>query len=1099
MSKFNIYSSSAGSGKTFTLTTEYLKLLFLNNDKPFYFKQILAITFTNDAATEMKDRILQALKEISDIAHFNEKSKSWDMFQKVVEETNLSGELIQEKAGVIFKNIILEYSDFAVKTIDSFVNQLVTAFTEELALPFNYEIVLDTDRVMTEAAERLIEKAGDEKHEELTRILENFIEEKVGDGQSWNFVTEELARFGNHLINDQYYALLTKIDELEDTDFSEIANNIHTYLKWFENTIVGLATKATELIESEELIIEDFTQKGKGIGAYFYNMRENFENEYYYKKDSSPNTYHWAAIREDKWYSAKGTPVPIQASIDSIKEELRSIFYEMQDFKDNHLKKYTLYNLIRPNLRKLALLKKIKTEFDQVLGEKNQVFIAEFNRKILNIILSEPVPFIYERIGEKYRHMLIDEFQDTSDMQFYNLLPLIENSLAGNNFNLIVGDAKQAIYRWRGGKMELIVHLFKGNIRALVESPMIQTHQIDQFISIGHYLVPKSLTTNYRSAQEIIDFNNRFFHAILQIHANVFHFLPDVYEGFRQEKPAKSSTGGHIQLEFLEYEKENTVMLKRILELIQQVLQEGYSQGDIAILCRRNKESSLVANFLTDTGYQVISRDSLLLKNSSTVRLLVAFMQIINQPDNRLVKSEAAYLFYQTILHRIPDSAANTEISEAVEASNSLVFYQIFAKYGYHLDPITMIKSGIYELAEKIIDAFDLFNRTDQKNYLFRFLDVVLNYSLKESNHLQDFLAYWEEKKDSPSLSVKSPAEQDAITITTIHRSKGLEYPVVIIPYAHWPLKPMAFTEIWSDLETLDYEELSSKSANGFSRLRSSPIKFSERLSMTDLIGQYNNEMQATFLENLNMLYVAFTRAADKLFVISQKNHFKNVHGVGELIKDFLTMEGLFEPELNIYEVNKGDFIKKATNKPINEEKIYLNRIVSEDRSDRLKLRRISEKIFDTETLEKSKDKHNKVRAGFAKIRSRNDIPNALRELEFEGIINPKEGKDIRDAIETIISLPLLKPLFDEDLIIENEREILQPNGEIVRPDRVVIKDDMVYIINYKPGRSNDFFQKERDIKEIRDFGKLYQQMGSEKLKLMIVYLESTDVISISL
>ncbi|RYU93242.1 UvrD-helicase domain-containing protein [Emticicia agri] len=1099
MSKFNIYSSSAGSGKTFTLTTEYLKLVFLNSDKPFYFKQILAITFTNDAATEMKDRILQALKEIADTENFNEKSKSWDMFQKIVEETNLSGELIQEKAGLIFKNIILEYSDFAVKTIDSFVNQLVNAFTEELQLPFNYEIVLDTDRVMTEAAERLIEKAGDEEYEEITRILESFIEEKVGDGQSWNFVTEELARFGNHLINDQYYALLIKLDGLADKDFNEIAANIHTYLKWFEDTIVGLATKATELIESEELIIDDFTQKGKGIGAYFYNMREDFENEYYSKKDLSPNTYHWAAIRDDKWYSAKGTPPPIQASIDNIKDELRSIFYEMQDFKDNHLKKYTLYNLIRPNLRKLALLKKIKTEFDKILGEKNQVFIAEFNRKILHIILSEPVPFIYERIGEKYKHMLIDEFQDTSDMQFYNLLPLIENSLAGNNFNLIVGDAKQAIYRWRGGKMELIVHLFKGNIRALVENPLIQTHQIDQFISIGHYLAPKSLTINYRSAQEIIDFNNRFFHAILQIHTNTFHFLPDVYEDFRQEKPPKSLTGGHIQLEFLEYEKENTAMLNRTLELIQGVLQEGYSQGDIAILCRRNKESAMVANFLTEQGYQIISRDSLLLKNSSSVRLLVAFMQIINQPDNRLVKSEAAYLFYQTILNRIPDSEANTEIAQAVEASDPMIFYQIFAKYGHHLDPITMIKSGIYELAEKIIDAFDLFNRTDHKNYLFRFLDVVLNYSLKESNHLQDFLAYWEDKKDSSTLSVKSPAEQDAITITTIHRSKGLEYPVVIIPFAHWPLKPMNYTEMWGDLEVLDYEELSSKSENGFARLLSSPIKFSEKLSMTDLIGQYNDEIQATFLENLNMLYVAFTRAADKLFVISQKNHYKKVQGVGELMKDFLTMEGLFDPELNSYEVHKGSFIKKPDNKPLNEAKIQLNRIISEDRSDRLRLRRISEKIFDTETLEKSKDKYNKVRVAFAKIRTRNDIPNALRELEFEGIISPKEGNTIREAIETIISLPPIAPLFDEDLIIENEREILQPNGEIVKPDRVVIKDDMVYIINYKPGRSNDFFQKERDMKEIRDFGRLYQQMGSEKLQLMVVYLESTDVISVSL
>ncbi|WP_337044183.1 UvrD-helicase domain-containing protein [Emticicia sp. 17c] len=1096
MSKFTIYSSSAGSGKTFTLTKEYLKLV-LGDERPYYFRRILAITFTNDAANEMKDRILDALKEMADVQNFNEQSKYWVMFQMIATETQLPDSTIQFRAETVFKNIIQEYSDFSVKTIDSFVNQLVNAFTDELGLPFNYEIVLDTDRVMTEAVERLIEKAGGEEHEDITRTLENFIGEKVGDGQSWNFVTEELAKFGTHLINDQFYSLLIKINDLNSKDFWEIANNIHTYLKWFENEITGMARKAIQLIEEQGLLIEDFTQKAKGIGAYFYNMRDDFENEYYQKKDNSPNSYHWAAIRDDKWYSAKGTPLPIQAKIDDIKEDLKSIFHEMQEFKARHLKKYTLFNLIRPNLRKLSLLKKIKKEFDEVLEEKNQVFIAEFNRKILNIILSEPVPFIYERIGEKYNHLLIDEFQDTSDMQFYNLLPLIENSLAGNNFNLIVGDAKQAIYRWRGGRMELIVHLFKGNIAGLVEHPLVRPHQIEQFISIGQYLNPKSLTTNYRSAQEIIDFNNRFFKAILDRYSAEFQFLPDVYEDFRQEKQAKSLSGGHIQLEFLEYAKDHTPMLARTLELIQQALQEGYSQGDIAILCRRNKESALIATSLTDAGYKIISRDSLLLKNSPVVRLIVAFMRIINQPDNRLAKSEAAYLFYQIILNQIPDSTANTEITEAVEATDPLAFYQLFTKHGFILDPFTMIKSGIYELTEKIIGAFNLFNRTDQKNYLFRFLDVVLNFSLKESNHLQDFLIYWEEKKDSSSLSVKSPAEQDAITITTIHRSKGLEYPIVIIPYAHWPLRPQAYAEIWSDLALLEYEELSHKAEGKITKLMAAPIKFNERLTMTDLVEQYNDEMQANFLENLNMLYVAFTRAADKLFVISQKNHFKRVHGVGELIQDFLEIEGLYNPDLSVYEINKGSFIKKAVKKAENHDEIHLAKIISEDRSDRLRLRRISEKIFDTETLDKSKDKNNKVHAALAKIRTPNDIPNALRELEFEGVISPKEGPAIKEAIVKVISLPELRSLFEDDLIIENEREILEPNGNIQRPDRVVIKDDMVYIINYSTGHLNDTFQREREIKNIKGLGKLYQQMGSEKIKLLLVYLETSQVIEV--
>ncbi|PLK45634.1 exodeoxyribonuclease V subunit beta [Emticicia sp. TH156] len=1096
MSQFNIYSSSAGSGKTFTLTKEYLKLV-LKTERPFYFKQILAITFTNDAATEMKDRILDALKEIGNEERLAEGARYWPMFRMIVEETGLPEDVIQKRANTVFRNIIQEYSDFAVKTIDSFVNQLVNAFTEELGLPYNYEIVLDTDRVMTEAAERLIEKAGNEEHREISAILENFIKDKVGDGQSWNFVTDELAKFGNHLINDQYYPLLVKLDRLESADFNEISTNIHNYLKWFEDTIRELAIKAIQLIEAQGLSVDDFTQKGKGIGGYFYNMRDDFTNEYYTKKEGSPNSYHWAAVRDDKWYSAKGTPKPTQAAIDSIKEDLRSIFFEMQDFKDNHLKKYTLYSVLRPNLRKLSLLKKMKDEFDEVLTEKNQVFIAEFNRKILSIILSEPVPFIYERIGEKYLHLLIDEFQDTSDMQFYNLLPLIENSLAGNHFNLVVGDAKQAIYRWRGGKMELIVHLFKGNINALLQNSLIQKHQAEQFMSIGNFLTPKALNTNFRSAQEVIDFNNRFFEASLDRYSAEFQFLPSVYEDFRQEKPTSSPTGGHIQIEFLDYDKEGAVMLNRVLGLVEQVQQQGYNVGDIAILCRRNRESSAVADFLTQAGYPIISRDSLLLKNSPYVRLLIALMRVINQPNNRLAKSEAAYLFYQTILNQMPDNEATSEIKNLAETSNSTAFYEIFSRYGYKLDPANMIKAGIYELTEKIIDAFDLFNRSHQKNYLFRFLDVVLNYSLKESNHLQDFLVYWQDKKDSSVLSVKSPAEENAITITTIHRSKGLEYPVVIIPYAQWSMRPQNQAEIWADLETLEYEELWHKSETQNVKLMSAPVKFSEKLKMTELTEQYNQEMQATFLENLNMLYVAFTRAAHQLYVISQKNFQGKIQGVGELVKDFLQVEGVFDADLNFYEINKGTFIKKHDKKPADNNTLVLKKIISEDRSDRLRLRRLSEKIFDTETLDKTKDKHNKVRSALAKIKSKSDIPNALRELAFEGVISLNEYNSIESSLHKIMNLPLLAPLFEEGLTVENEREILLPNGEIKRADRVVFIDNKVFVISYKTYGSHEPARIEKDSRDISYLGRLYQQMGYLNPSLLLVYLESAEVLPV--
>jgi ATP-dependent exoDNAse (exonuclease V) beta subunit len=1096
MSKFNIYSSSAGSGKTYTLTKEYLKLA-LGSDKVNYYKRILAITFTNDAASEMKERILVALKDIADTQNFNEKSKFWGMFREIAEDLKLPDDTIQKRAAAVFSHIIQQYSDFAVKTIDSFVNQLVNAFTEDLGLPYNYEIVLDHKTVLTEAVERLIEKAGFDEHQDLTRILEHFVEEKISDGKTWNFIAEDLAEFGEHLINDQFYSAIIKLDSLESEDFWHISNNIYTYLHSVEDCIKALTEKAIQYIENQGLSVDDFTQKTKGIGGYFYNMRDDFEDEYFRKKDKSPNSYQWAAINEDKWYGAK-TSTPTKVAIDAIKEGLTAVFNEMQEFKTKHLPKYALFSMLKPNLRKLSLLKKIKTEFDNVLADKNQVFISEFNRKILQIILSEPVPFIYERIGERYNHLLVDEFQDTSDMQFYNLLPLIENSLANNHFNLIVGDAKQAIYRWRGGKMELIVHLFKKEVEKLMDNSLIQDFQIEQFMSISNYLNPKNLTTNYRSSREVIDFNNRFFASVLNEYKNIHPFLIDVYAGFEQKIPENAKTGGHVQIEFLDYVKGENLMLGRTVEIIRQVLDEGYSMGDIAILCRKNKESAEMANFLVEANYNIISRDSLLLKNSPIVRLLVAFMRVVNQPDNRLAKSEVAYLFYQTILGHIPNNTDNDLISEAVDATQITDFYLLFAQHGFMLNSINLNKAGIYELAEKIIHVFQLFERTDRKSYLFRFLDVVLNFSLKESNHLQDFLNFWDEKKDSSALSVKSPAEQDAITITTVHRSKGLEYPVVIIPYAQWDTEPNNYSELWADLEVLDYEELKSEKEGDTFRLLSAPVKINSRMLMTDLSGQYSKEFEAIFLENLNMLYVAFTRAVDKLFVLSGKNHHNKVQGVGGLMQGFIQSAELYQPDQNIYEISKGHFIKKEKPAPEERDVIFLSKVVSEDRSDKLRLRRISEKIFDSETLDKTKDRVNKLHEAFVKIKTRKDIPKAIQLLEFEGVLSPKESNEIIESVEEIIALPELNALFDEGLQVDNQRDILLKGSESQCPDRVVIKDGIVYIIDYTTGSSKDANKHELNARQVRNYGKLYRQMGFENIEMMLVYLETSEVVRVA-
>lgn len=1087
MSQFKVYSSSAGSGKTYTLTRAYLKLV-LSQPKSTYVRNILAITFTNDAANEMKSRILSALKDFGGEG-FGENSKFWGMFREIVdeiqvEEPSVSDELIMKRAAAVFHQIIHEYSDFSVKTIDSFVNQLVSAFTDDLDLPFNYEIVLDKDTVMLEAVERLFTKAGDPDHKDITRMLENFALEKAEDGKSWNAMPADLAAFSDDMLKDQYYPLVSKLDKLKIDDFREIHRKIRKFTKWFEESIKSKAAETQQLIEAQGISITDFSYgKASGVASYIGGLQSDITKEY--------GSRIRASIEEDIWFT-KSAPKPIIERFESVKSQVVSVVNELEELREKHSEKYTLLEILSNDMYKLALLKKVKEEFDAVLAENNQVYLAEFNRLILKIVLSEPVPFIYERLGEKFNHILIDEFQDTSDMQFYNLLPLIENALAGNHFNLVVGDAKQSIYRWRGGKMELIVHLFNKNLGKLLDNPLLSVFQQDQLFTANQFLDPVSLTTNYRSACEIIEFNNDFFRRATEANKDAFPLLAEAYQTFEQSARENAPTGGHVEIGVFPYEENEELVLREIVETVRKSLREGYDLRDIAILTRRVYHSSLIAQYLNDQKISVISQDSLLLNHSGAIRLTVAFLRVIDQPDNQLAKYEAAYLFYQFRLRKIPNVTENSVISAAVESPDVNDFYNFFSERGFHFEAFKLQKSGLYAVTEQIIRTLNLFEQTIELPYLLAFLDLTLDFGTKQSNHLHDFLIYWEEKKSKKSIATATDA--DAITITTIHRSKGLEYPIVIVPFTNWGTGFRNGSRLWVDLESVDYEELISEKSGVPLRMRAASVTAKSSLLNTAIAEQYQTEEEALFIENLNMLYVAFTRPTDKLYIYAGRDFRKKTQGVAKLLENHLDAVGksLVNPEeverVVLYE---GKTLKK-THKKEDKPTIVLPKIISEDRGDRLRLRRSSEKIFDPETLAKNKDRGNKVHAAFALIKSRNDISESIRQLGFEGVINDVESEEIRTSIERVISLPEIEPLFAEGVKVINEKDILVRGQDVLRPDRVVFANDIVHVLDFKTG-----VQREAHQQQIRRYGKLYRQMGYAQVRTQLVYLESNEVVEV--
>ena len=1033
----------------------------------------------------MKERIMKYLRQFASDDP-KDKEESSGIFQQILAELQEDGVDIDEpelrnRANKTFKHIIHEYANFSVSTIDSFVQRIVAAFTEELGFPFNFEVSLDSGVLLDAAVEQLFQKVNTENFEQITEAIQSFAMEKANEGKSWNRLPEELAAFGKSLLSDQFQTSVESLSDLQPAAFLTIEIKLKTYCEYIETKLKTVANVACNSIYEADIDVEDFYYSKNGVGAYFQRLQ--YQDVFY-----KANSYVNKALKDDMWYS-KTCKKEISVRIDGVKDELRAYLEEILKIHINEKPKYILYKEISKQLKKLALLSQLKKEIADIQNDTGQIHISEFNRKILEIVMTEPIPFVYERLGEKFNHILIDEFQDTSTLQWHNFLPLVENSLANGHFNLAVGDAKQSIYRFRGGEMELIVHLHKENLEALVIGHENNNFLLERYASIRPYLKSENLTTNYRSAKEIIKFNNDIFQFIKESPDNeaIAPILPKVYnEFFAQQIPLNSKSGGHVEIDFLTGDGEDELMLDRILTIIEESLAAGYSYKDIAILCRKNQHARIVANSLKDANIQVISSDSLNLTFSEAVNLTMALMKVVQNPENTLAKYEAIYLFYRVVLQRIPNTDDNQIIKQVIENKDVNQFYQLIEKQGYYLNSFRLQQMALYEVAEKIINTFHLFEHYASLDFLFRFLDVVLEFQTKKSTHLTDFLQFWEQKKNV--LSISTPDGQNAVTVTSIHKAKGLEYPVVIIPYCHWSMDTGLYSEIWANLPQeveLEYNLVTS--------LKTSPLRITNKLAETVIAPQYHAEKEKTFLESLNMLYVALTRPTDRLYLIIKKDTFKFEKTVGNQLYRFAGCPEIEKGEHFIKIVSQGENkkVKFEIDKKVQE--IEIQAIESSEKSNTIKLRQSAERLFDLETFEKSRDYGNKIHNTFAKIKTIYDVDFALEESVREGLIMESEVEDLRANIFKIINLERIKPLFSvhQDLV-KNEREILMPKGNPLRPDRVVRLKDRIVILDYKTGSKSDSHKT-----QVQQYMNIYRAMGHQNVEGILVYLEGEEVVDV--
>ncbi len=848
---FRVYNSSAGSGKTYTLTKEYLKLALCQQQNthfsPDYFRHILAITFTNDAANEMKSRVLNTLRLFTE-------GQPHPMLQAIATETGFEEEALRKRAQAVFFKIIYHYSDFAISTIDSFFNRVTAAFTQELNVPFNYEIDLETDVLLKAVIDSLISRVGQEHSSDLTKFMVEYVHTQIESGQSWKNIHRNLHNFSKTLLQEKSIPILEAMKDVSISDFKAVIERCEAFLQSKQAQIYEMVKQGQALFQAQGLSVQDFSYKETGVGGYFDKILKAKEKDLL---DTNVSSRVKSALEENQWYSKNA---PKAAQIDAIAPALKELIENIEAYKSTHISTYKLSMELLRHFHAVSLINEIQQQYKEITLRNGIVHISETTKKIADIIQTEPVPFIFERLGERYHHLLIDEFQDTSSLQWHNLLPLIENNLSQGYFNMLVGDAKQSIYRWRGGEMEQLVHIGHKNTEALAAPEQLLLQE--RYENIFNYLDNQNLQTNYRSTREIIDFNNDFFESQCQRSGLIEQVYADT---FRQQSHAGSPTGGGVRIQFLERENYEEESLQKILQAIQEAQSLGFKPQNIAVLCRNNDKAKQIATFLKEQHYAVMSADSLLLASDEKVNFLIALLKVIYNPENNLAKSELVYLFYKIILGEIPDAQANAQIRQLIYGKEARIedLFGHLAEKGYLVDFHYIQALGIYEILEELLLVFQLYEQHPQHlEYLFRFMDWVLEFSTRQSNHLADLLEEWERKKSS--LCVSAPANNAAITITTIHKSKGLEYPVVIFPFVDWRIdKPGS--SMWVNLENspLPIEETQKK------QIKHTLLNLNA-VNDPNIDLQIQQEKQKIEVENLNLLYVAFTRPVYLLYIFSK-------------------------------------------------------------------------------------------------------------------------------------------------------------------------------------------------------------------------------------
>ena len=1062
-----VYKASAGSGKTFTLATEYIRLLVEN---PQSYRNILAVTFTNKATEEMKMRILSQLYGIC-----KQLPESNNYLKNIQEKTGLEPNVISERAGLSLNNLTHNYNYFRVETIDTFFQSVLRNMARELDLTTNLRIGLNDYQVEELAVDQLIEDLT--TTDVMLQWILKYIMENISDDKSWNVIAQ-IKKFGQNIFKDYYKEVSITLEQKmgEAGFFENYTTCLRDLRKAAEEYMKEIGESFFDTLEGEGLNVDDLSSKQRGIASFFNKLRKG-------TFDPSIITTTVANHLEniEKWCPKTNPRRDVVLQV--VESSLIQILKCAVEAQEKQWKIFQSSNLTLRHLNQLRLLSSIEKKVREINETENRFLLSDTQQLLHSLIDGSDSPFIFEKIGTQLQHVMIDEFQDTSTIQWQNFKVLLAETMSHEDgSNLIVGDVKQSIYRWRSGDWRLL-----NGIENQFNSMLMEI---------------KSLSTNYRSTRNVIDFNNTFFRhaakveyqALEELECDEREQLEKAYADVEQKVPDDKKDEGRVTIELLPNNEYQESVLEHTVEYVRELIDAGVSQKDIAILVRYNNHIPLIAQYFLENlpEVSIVSDEAFRLEASSAVCLMIQALHLLLHPDDQLTKAAIVKTWLCTV------QGKELTDDQFMIAGNNFDEYLPEA-YIAHFDELLTLP--LYELAEKIYSIFQLHRLEGQGAYLCAFYDHLANYVNENTTDIQSFLTEWDENLSKKTIQSD---ETNGIRLISIHKSKGLEFDHVIIPYCDWTLEKYSDNIIWCKPNEAPFNDLPI-----------APIDYSPKMMGSIYEKEYLHEHLQNTVDNLNLLYVAFTRAAKSLYVVGKRGAKNSRSALIELCLP-LVAESMPEAQLEGMENNEAAIVFEygtcQTSQPElpsqNNEKESSNPFLQKSEAISVSIRTYDSKVNFRQS-NRSRDfiegedidqQRRYIQAGsilheiFSTIQTEKDIPEALQRLQFEGILYDEEmtAERITSMLRKRLSDPRVASWFSPRWTLFNECTILSvEDGEVHehRPDRVITDGDEWIVVDFKFGHPDPEYHT-----QVRRYMDLLSSMGHQNIKGYLWYVYSNKI-----